>query len=580
MKITVNNLKKLVKKLVRPDENSGKEKDTFEAALKRARDEAKYNLTEELREKYADFLDSPIKEKCILYEAFGGRGMTCSPHAIFKYLLTQTEFQEYLHVWVIDDFSDNEPWMGLYRDDPNVKFIKFQSVEYREYLATAKYLINNVSFPGYFTKRKEQIFVDTWHGIPLKTIGFDIPAGKVSAGNTVRNFLAADYLIAPNHFMTEIYENAFKMKNLYPGKILEIGQPRNDSYFHTDREAIFKKLQMAGVEADPKKKLILYAPTWKGSRYSSPDTSLDAYEKMIRTIEENVDTREYQVLVKPHQIVYYHIKDTVGITGQYIPATVDTNELLRATDVLISDYSSIYFDYLVSKKPILFFIPDLAEYKNYRGLYFGIDKLPGPVAETYEQLGDYVKDAERAMEIIPTESFAVTGRGSGGKSLWLDWADAKDAVIYGIVDVTNDEYTEVGTSEESNFTFTNLNPSWEYDVVVVGFDKNGDACAISDSYRFCAACPPVENFKATITGNNTISATWDYAVCHGYYIQWSTDPEFKSDLHGEWINDTFTENYAINTDGSAENYYVRIRCWKYYNDGEIFSDFSAPILPE
>ena len=98
--------------------------------------------------------------------------------------------------------------------------------------------------------------MDTWHGIPLKTIGFDIPAGKVSAGNTVRNFLAADYLIAPNHFMTEIYENAFKMKNLYPGKILEIGQPRNDSYFHTDREAIFKKLQMAGVEADPKKKLI------------------------------------------------------------------------------------------------------------------------------------------------------------------------------------------------------------------------------------------------------------------------------------------------------------------------------------
>ena len=96
MKINVNNLKKLVKRMVRPDENSGKEKDTFEAALKRARDEAKYNLTEELREKYADFLDSPIKEKCILYEAFGGRGMTCSPHAIFKYLLTQTEFQEYL----------------------------------------------------------------------------------------------------------------------------------------------------------------------------------------------------------------------------------------------------------------------------------------------------------------------------------------------------------------------------------------------------------------------------------------------------------------------------------------------------
>ena len=73
MKITVNNLKKLVKRIVRPDENSGKEKDTFEAALKRARDEAKYNLTEELREKYADFLDSPIKEKCILRGIWGQR---------------------------------------------------------------------------------------------------------------------------------------------------------------------------------------------------------------------------------------------------------------------------------------------------------------------------------------------------------------------------------------------------------------------------------------------------------------------------------------------------------------------------
>lgn len=391
MKVTVNDLKKLAMKVIR--------RDTYSQAVRDAQEEARYNLTEELREKYADFYEnSPLKENCILYEAFGGRGMTCSPHAIFKYLLAQPEFQEYLHVWAIDDFSDNAPWMELYKEKQNVKFIKFQSLEYREYLATAKYLVNNVSFPGYFTKREGQVFIDTWHGIPLKTIGFDIPAGKISAGNTVKNFLAADYLISPDAFMTEIYKNAFKMGGLFPGKLLEIGQPRNDSYFHTEREAVFQKLQMAGIKADPSRKLILYAPTWKGSKYSSPDTSLDAYEKMIRTIEENVDISEYQVFVKPHQIVYYHIKNTQGVTGQYIPATVDTNELLRATDVLISDYSSIYFDYLVSGKPILFFIPDLANYLNYRGLYFGIDKLPGPIAEDYGQLGGYLRDLEKAME--------------------------------------------------------------------------------------------------------------------------------------------------------------------------------------
>ena len=391
MKITVNDLKKLAKKVIR--------RDTYSQAVRDAKEEARYNLTEELREKYADFYEnSPLKEKCILYEAFGGRGMTCSPHAIFKYLLAQPEFQEYLHVWAIDDFSDNTSWMELYKENNNVKFIKFQSLEYREYLATAKYLVNNVSFPGYFTKREGQVFIDTWHGIPLKTIGFDIPAGKISAGNTVKNFLAADYLISPDAFMTEIYKNAFKMDGIYPGKILEIGQPRNDSYFHTEREDVFQKLKMAGIQADPSKKLILYAPTWKGSKYSSPDTSLDAYEKMIRTIEDHVDTAVYQVFVKPHQIVYYHIKNTQGVTGQYIPATVDTNELLCATDILISDYSSIYFDYLVSGKPILFFIPDLANYLSYRGLYFGIDKLPGPIAEDYDQLGGYLRNLEKAME--------------------------------------------------------------------------------------------------------------------------------------------------------------------------------------
>lgn len=400
MKISLKSIKNLFgkgKKETAEPVKSSEEK--LAAALKTAQEERRFNLNEDLRAQYADFWEnSAIKENCILYEAFGGRGMTCSPHAIFKYLLTQADFKEFLHVWVIDDFDDNREQIVLYRDYENVKFIQYQSLEYREYLATAKYLVNNVSFPGYFTKRRDQVYVDTWHGIPLKTLGFDIPAGNISAGNSAKNLLAADYLISPNSFMTEIYKRAFKMEGLYEGTILEEGQPRNDSYFHTNREDIVKKLEAFGVSVAPDKKIILYAPTWKGSKYSSPDTSLEAYYKIIHTIEENVDTSQYQVFVKPHQIVYYHIKNTQGITGQFIPATVDTNELLSVTDILISDYSSIYFDYLVSGKPILFFIPDLDEYLGYRGLYFGIDKLPGPIAKSYEELAELVKDPQKAME--------------------------------------------------------------------------------------------------------------------------------------------------------------------------------------
>lgn len=400
MKINISNVKKLFGKLKKTLPQVPKtEKEELMEAEEAAKRECRFNLNEDMRAQYANFLEnSEIQENCILYEAFGGRGMTCSPHAIFKYLLTQADFQDFVHVWVIDDFDDNSGQIARYRNYENVKFIRYQSLEYRRYLATAKYLVNNVSFPGYFTKREGQVYVNTWHGIPLKTIGFDIPTGNVSAGNSAKNLLSADYLISPDAFMTEIYKHAFKLEGLYEGTILEVGQPRNDSYFHTRREDILKKLSESGVEIDPEKKLILYAPTWKGSRYASPDTSLEAYYRLIHTIEENVDTKKYQILVKPHQIVYYHIKKTQGITGQFIPATVDTNELLSVTDVLISDYSSIYFDYLVSKKPILFFIPDLDEYLGYRGLYFGIDKLPGPIAKSYEELAALVKNPEKAME--------------------------------------------------------------------------------------------------------------------------------------------------------------------------------------
>ena len=180
---------------------------------------------------------------------------------------------------------------------------------------------------------------------------------------------------------------------------------------------------------------------------------------------------------------------------------------------------------------------------------------------------------------MPPSGFAVTGRGEGGKALWLDWNDVEGATQYEIYDVTNGASTLKGITEgESRFTFIDLNPAWEYDIKVVAIAADGNTS--NATYRICAACAPVQNLAVSVKGTNEIEATWNYAVCHGYYIQWSTDPEFKSDLHGEWINDTFTENYAINTDGSAENYYVRIRCWKYYNDGKIFSDFSAPILPE
>ena len=356
-----------------------------------------------LRTSYAEFVkEYQLRDKTILYEAFGGRGMICNPYALFLYLLEKEEYQDYTHIWVLDDFEDNRKQIEKYEKYPNVRFVKYKSKEYCKDLATVKYLVNNVSFPSYFLKREGQVLIDTWHGTPLKNMGFDIPGANISQGNTARNLLSADYIVSSGPYMTETaYKNSYKMQNLYEGTILEEGFPRNDKLFENNRAEIIRKLQSYGVNAEADKKIILYAPTWRGEQYSQPDTDLQDVYKLIQSIEDSIDTKEYQVLVKLHQIVYHYLKENQVELGdaqaKFIPATMDTNGILSVTDVLISDYSSIFYDFMLTGKPILFYVPDAEKFEDYRGLYYGFDNLPGPAVSSPEKLGELLKDIPAAV---------------------------------------------------------------------------------------------------------------------------------------------------------------------------------------
>ena len=356
-----------------------------------------------LRTSYAEYVkEYPVRENTILYEAFGGRGMICNPYAIFQYLLEKEEYQDYTHIWVIDDFADNKLQIEKYEQYPNVRFVKYKTKEYCKALATTKYLINNVSFPSYFLKREEQIYLNTWHGTPLKNMGFDIPGANITQGNTMKNLLSADYLISSGPYMTRTaYENSYKLKNLYEGTILEEGFPRNDKFADSsDRDAILQKLQAYGVDVKEDKKIVLYAPTWRGDQYGQPETDLQEIYRLLQKMEDSIDTEEYQILIKLHQTVYCYMKEQNIELDQeqnkFVPATMDTNEILSVTDVLISDYSSIFYDFLITGKPVLFYTPDIQKFEEYRGLYFSTENLPGPVAADADMLGEFLKDIAAA----------------------------------------------------------------------------------------------------------------------------------------------------------------------------------------
>ena len=205
------------------------------------------------------------------------------------------------------------------------------------------------------------------------------------------------------------------------------------------------------------------------------------------------------------------------------------------------------------------------------GAYYGSD-IPSNATQTYSVSVEFAKDAVKPST---PANFEVTGRGNGGRSLWLDWSDCKNAVSYKVYDVTNGANTFKGEVKTSDIAFHDFNPAWEYDIKVVAISSTGDTA--DATYRVCAACEPPTNFTISANGTYSLSASWNYVACHGYYLQWSTDPTFQTDKNGAWINGTFSTSYTINTSKPAKQYYVRVRCWKNYQGGYIYSDFTEPV---
>ncbi|SES88747.1 CDP-glycerol glycerophosphotransferase [Oceanobacillus limi] len=328
---------------------------------------------------------TPVIDNMIFYEAYHGRSMTGNPFAIFTYLLEDPSFRDYQHIWAISDLSKIP---NQYRNLKNVTFVSYHSQEYARYLATAKYLINDTSFPAYFQKRKDQIYTNTWHGTPLKTLGMDIKnRGVTDHKNIQRNFLFADFIVSPNKYTAEKLLKSHDVNSIYGGKILDTGYPRVDLMYKANKKELKRILAVP-----ENKKIILYAPTWRGKLGKEEDQS-KRIQKDVKKIQENIGS-DYLVLVKSHYYATKFFKEQ-GLEHLCVPDRIDTNELLSVVDVLITDYSSIFFEFLPTKKPILFYAYDAEDYQRERGTYMEMDELPGPLCMSVNQVIDCIQDLDR-----------------------------------------------------------------------------------------------------------------------------------------------------------------------------------------
>lgn len=342
------------------------------------------------------FTKLPIKNNTVLYESFLGKNYSDSPKSIFKFLL-ENESKILKHVWVIND-KDLVKYEKDFKNK-NVKIIQRFSWQYFYYATVSKYFVLNMRQPKWLYKKSEQIILSTWHGTPLKKLVFDMDNVTSANKNYKKDFYNQsrnwDYLIAANKYSENIFESAF----MFPKeKILTYGYPRNDILSNHSKK--YKEQIKQDLGLPDSKKVILYAPTWRDDEFHSAGKykfklQLDL-ERLSRELGE-----EYIIVLRMH----YFISDNLDLTGYEefaydFSKYNDINDLYIASDILITDYSSVFFDYSILRKPILFYTYDLEKYKNMlRGFYIDVTKdLPGPLLLSNDEVINSIKNIDDINE--------------------------------------------------------------------------------------------------------------------------------------------------------------------------------------
>ena len=164
-----------------------------------------------------------LKEYTILYECREGKSMTGNAYALYNYICSDKRYSKFNHIWVVDS---NEKKVKFEEENKfkKTRFVVIHSREYLKALASSKYLINNSTFPSYFQSKEGQIYINTWHGTPLKHMGKDIVEEPLSTRNITRNFVHADYLVMPNRYTTDIFKRAYYIDGIYEGEIIRISK--------------------------------------------------------------------------------------------------------------------------------------------------------------------------------------------------------------------------------------------------------------------------------------------------------------------------------------------------------------------
>ncbi len=325
-------------------------------------------------------------EKAILFSAHG-RKYNDSPKAIYEYMIANPQYAGYKFYWAIEDnYKTQIPG--------EFTLVKPDTPKYFRTALKCKYWVTCVNIErGLKFKRKKTRYLNTWHGIPIKTVGNE------AEGRKDYDFSYIDLFCMSGDYEIGVYHRSFCVKE---SQLLKVGMPRNDALYNVPEEKIDQLRKK--LEIPEGKKAILYAPTWRDSKDGGksyqikPPIDLKLWQEKLG--------EKYILLFRTHpytnELLGVDFNDFVRDCTNY----PDINHLMLCADILISDYSATIFDYSILERPIICFAYDLEEYAKERGFAMDIEKeMPGGICATEDAVIHRILEGDRAQETQAVKMF-------------------------------------------------------------------------------------------------------------------------------------------------------------------------------
>ncbi len=349
-----------------------------------------------------------IQPKTVLFESYGGRSVSCSPKALFLEMISCEEYTDWQIIWSLRESAYEASEMLNSLSDPRIKTVIRGSREYFDSLATASAIVMNTRLPEYVYPKPEQVYVQCWHGTPLKKLGCDAIGKTDSALNTATELARRfridskkwSYLLSPSSFTSEALFSAFGVPIADRQSLLiEEGYPRNDVLVHSINDDVRQSYYRQKHGVPRNKKVILYAPTWRDDRYVSglgyiADAMMDM-EELRASLSD-----DWIVLFRAH----YYIAESFDFSNYEgfvvdVSKVEDINELYIASDIMITDYSSTIFDFAILRRPICLFVSDREHYEHdLHGFYMQLEDIPAPICTTTKEVISFFENIYRWEE--------------------------------------------------------------------------------------------------------------------------------------------------------------------------------------